>query len=109
MRKQDNGGRLGSKGALNVRIRSRLKFIASTLFYILSPEVQEVPAVTEHRGHSAGHGELEVLQVDPHGPRHQLGLLGCRHQVDWELEPGLELVTQSDLSVRSFNRFTAFK
>ena len=101
VRKQDNAGRLGTKGALNVRLRSTPKFMTSTLFFIFSPEVQEVPAVAEYRGHSGGHGELEVLQVDPHGPRHQLGLLGCRHQVDWELEPGLELVTKSDLQVKS--------
>ena len=53
--------------------------------------------MAEHRGHSGGHGELEVLEVDPHGSSHQLGLLGCRHQVDWELEAGLKLVTQSHL------------
>ena len=55
--------------------------------------------MAEHGGHSAGHGELEVLEVDPHGAGHQLGLLGGRHQVDWELEAGLKLVTQSHLAV----------
>ena len=41
--------------------------------------------MTEDGGDSGGHGELEVLEVDPHGPGHQLGLLGCRHQVYGEL------------------------
>ena len=58
--------------------------------------------MTEDRGDTGGHGELEVLQVDPHGSRHQLSLLGGRHQVDRELESGLKLVTQSHLPVTSF-------
>ena len=58
--------------------------------------------MTEHGGNSGGEGELEVLEVDPHWPRHQLGLLRSRHEVDWELEPGLKLVAQSDLHEAGF-------
>ena len=65
--------------------------------------------MTEDRGDTGGHGELEVLQVDPHGSRHQLSLLGGRHQVDRELESGLKLVTQSHLPVSSQHTFTAFR
>ena len=71
-----------------------------TILYVLSPEVQEIPAVTEHGGNSGGEGELEVLEVDPYWPRHQLRLLRSRHKVYWELEPGLKLVAQSDLYFR---------
>ena len=43
-------------------------------------------------------GEPEVLEVDPHGPGRQLGLLGRGHEVDRELLPRLELGTQPHLA-----------
>ena len=67
-----------------------------------SPEVYQVPAVTEDRGNSGAHGELQVLQVDLHGPRRQLCLLGGRHQVNSELDPLLELLGQTDLESQGF-------
>ena len=81
--------------------------LGRSLCFISSPEVQQIPAVTEHWGDSGGDGELEVLQVDPHGSRHQPGLLGCRDEVDWELDSGLKLVAQSDLNFIPF-RFWNF-
>ena len=74
--------------------------LGRSLCFISSPEVQQIPAVTEHGGNSGGEGELEVLEVDPHWPRHKLRLLRRRHEVYWELEPGLKLVAQSDLHFR---------
>ena len=48
-------------------------------------------------GQSRHQGEPQVLEVDPHGPRRELGLLGRGHQVDGELLPRLELGTQPHL------------
>ena len=47
--------------------------------------------------HALGQGEPQVLEVDPHGPGAQSGLLGGRDKVYWELLTLLQLVTQSDL------------
>ena len=75
----------------------------SVLYTIdISPEVHQVPAVAEDRGNSGAHGELQVLQVDLHGPRRQLCLLGGRHQVNSELDPLLELLGQTDLESQGF-------
>ena len=53
--------------------------------------------MTEDRRNTRAQGELEVLQVDPHRPGGQLGLLGRGDEVDGEGDALLELVTQSDL------------
>ena len=63
--------------------------------------------MAEDRRHPRAHGELQVLKVNPHGSSHQLGLLGSGHEVDWELDSGLKLVTQSDLNFILF-RFWNF-
>ena len=49
------------------------------------------------RRNALGERELEVLKVDPHGPRTELGLLRAGDQVDWELLALLKLIAQPDL------------
>ena len=52
----------------------------------------------EDRRHALGQGEPQVLEMDPHGPGAQPGLLRGRDQVHGELLTLLQLVTQPDLA-----------
>ena len=58
--------------------------------------------ILHHCSHVDGSSRADALRILAF--LHEAG-----NPADWELETGLKLVTQSDLPVRSFNSFTAFK
>ena len=73
-----------------------------------APEVDQVPRVHQGGWQPRHQGEPQVLEVDPHGPGRELGLLGRGHEVDRELLPRLELGTQPHLHTKMKQTQTKF-
>ena len=62
------------------------------------PEVHQIPAMNKNRRNALCQRKFQILKMNSHWSRIELGLLGAGDQVDGELLTLLELVTHANLA-----------